>query len=77
MKRGILMQVEQKNNLKLNEFLGRVNAYRLSFLPNSITGRLLEQDGDYLKIQLKSGSEIVAHIDSLVSIWHIRQPEAV
>jgi hypothetical protein len=71
------MQVEEKNKLKLNGFLGRINAYRLSFLPDSITGRLVEQDGDYLKIQLKSGSEIVAHIDSLVSIWHIRQPEVV
>lgn len=68
-------QDEKENKLNLNEFLGRVNAYKLSFLPNSITGRLIEQDGDYLKIQLKSGSEIVAHIDSLVSIWHIRQPE--
>jgi hypothetical protein len=66
-----------QSKINLNEFLGKINAYQLSFLPKSITGRLIEQNGDFLKIQLRSGSVIVAHIDSLVSIWHIRQKQEV
>ena len=66
-----------QNKINLNEFLGKINAYQLSFLPKSITGRLIEQNGDFLKIQLRSGSVIVAHIDSMVSIWHIRQRQGV
>jgi hypothetical protein len=46
-------------------------------MPRSITGKLVEQNGDYLKIELKSGGVIVAHIDSLVSIWNIRQKQEV
>jgi hypothetical protein len=66
-----------QNKINLNEFLGKINAYKLSFLPKSITGRLIEQNGEFLKIEMRSGSVIVAHIDSLVSIWHIRQKEVV
>jgi len=46
-------------------------------MDHSITGKLVEQNGDYLTIELKSGSIIVAHIDSLVSIWHIRPKQEV
>jgi hypothetical protein len=66
-----------QNNIELNEFLGKVNAYQLSFLEKSITGRLIEQNGDFIKIRLKSGNIICCHIDALRSIWHIKQPEAV
>ncbi len=66
-----------QNKINLNEFLGKINAYKLSFLPKSITGRLIEQNGEFLKIEMRSGSVIVAHIDSLVSIWHIRQKQEV
>jgi hypothetical protein len=44
-------------------------------MQKSITGKLIEKNGDYLTIELKSGSVIVAHIDSLVSIWNIRQKQ--
>lgn len=64
-----------QDKLNLNEFTGKINAYKFSFLPKSITGRLVEQNGDYLKIEMRSGSVIVAHIDSLLSIWHIRQKQ--
>ena len=46
-------------------------------MPRSITGKLVEQNGDYLKIELKSSGVIVAHIDSLVSIWNIREKREV
>lgn len=62
-----------QNKINLNEFIGKINAYKLSFLEKSITGRLIEENGNFLKIQLRSGNVIVAHIDSLVSIWQIRQ----
>jgi hypothetical protein len=70
----------QNKQIKINiePFLGKINAYVFRFMDNSITGRLVEQNGDYLTIELKSGSVIVAHIDSLVSIWNIRdKKEAV
>ena len=41
-----------QNKINLDEFLGKINAYQLSFLPKSITGKLIEQNGDFLKIQL-------------------------
>lgn len=62
------------NTIKFNEFLNRVNAYQLSFLDKSITGRLIEANSDYLKIQFRSGDVICCQIDCLKSIWHIRQP---
>jgi hypothetical protein len=46
-------------------------------MDKSITSKLVEKNGDYITIELKSGSVIVAHIDSLVSIWHIRQKQEV
>jgi hypothetical protein len=66
-----------KNKLNLEEYLGQINAYKLTFLKDSITGRLIEQNGNYLRIKTRNGNVIVAHIDTLLSIWHIRQPKAV
>jgi hypothetical protein len=64
-----------QNIIKLDEFLGKVNAYQLSFMDKTITGRLIEQNGDFIKIQLRSGNIICCHIGALRSIWHIKQPE--
>lgn len=65
----------QNKQIKINiePFMNKINAYVFTFMNKSITGRLVEQNGDYLKIELKSGGVIVAHIDSLVSIWNIRE----
>ena len=57
--------------------MNRINAYVFSFMDKSITGKLVEKNGDYITVELKSGSVIVANIDSLVSIWHIRQKQGV
>jgi len=66
-----------QNKINLNEFLGKINAYMLSFLEKSITGKLVEQNGDFLKIELRNGNVIVASVDSLKAIWHIRQKQEV
>ena len=63
--------------INIEPFLNKINAYVFNFMPRSITGKLVEQNGDYLKIELKSGGVIVAHIDSLVSIWNIREKQEV
>ena len=65
----------QNKQIKINiePFMNKINAYVFNFMPRSITGKLVEQNGDYLKIELKSSGVIVAHIDSLVSIWNIRE----
>ena len=63
--------------INIEPFMNKINAYAFNFMPNSITGKLVEQNGDYLKIELKSGGVIVAHIDSLVSIWNIREKREV
>ena len=57
--------------------MNKINAYVFDFLDKSITGRLVDHNEDYLTIELRSGSLIVAHIDSLVSIWNIRQKNEV
>jgi hypothetical protein len=69
----------QDNGSKINiePFMNRINAYVFKFMDKSITGKLVEKNGDYLTIELKSGSVIVAHIDSLVSIWNIREKQEV
>ena len=69
----------QNKQLKINiePFMNKINAYVFNFMPNSITGKLIEQNGDFLKIELKSGGVIVAHMDSLISIWNIRQKQEV
>ena len=63
--------------INIEPFMNKINAYVFSFMPNSITGKLVELNGDYLKIELKSGGVIVAHIDSLISIWNIRPKQEV
>jgi len=64
----------QNKQLKINiePFMNKINAYVFRFMDKSITCRLIEQNGDYLTIELKSGSVVVAHIDSMISIWSIR-----
>jgi hypothetical protein len=63
----------KQNTINIEPFITKINAYVFNFMDKSITGRLVEMNGEYLTIELKSGSVIVAHIDSLVSIWHIRE----
>lgn len=67
----------KQTKINIEPFLNKINAYVFNFMPRSITGKLVEQNGDYLKIELKSGSVIVAHIDTLVSIWNIREKQEV
>jgi len=72
--------MENKNKqskINIDPFMNRINAYVFRFMEKSITGRLIEQNGDYITIELKSGGLIVAHIDSLISIWAIRQKKDV
>jgi hypothetical protein len=57
--------------------MNKINAYAFNFMPNSITGKLVEQNGDYLTIELKSGGVVVANIESLISIWNIRPKHEV
>ena len=63
--------------INIEPFMGKINAYVFKFMDHSITGKLVEQNGDYLKIELKSGGVIVAHIDSLISVWNIREKREV
>jgi hypothetical protein len=63
----------KQSKINIEPFMDRINAYVFKFMDHSITGKLVEQNGDYLTIELKSGGVIVAHIDSLVSIWNIRE----
>ena len=63
--------------INIEPFLNKINAYVFNFMPRSITGKLVEQNGDFLKIELKSGGVVVAHIDSLISVWNIRQKQEV
>jgi len=67
----------KQNTINIKPFMGKINAYVFKFMDKSITGKLIEKNGDYLTIELKSGSVIVAHIDSLVSIWNIREKREV
>ena len=67
----------KQNTINIEPFMNRINAYVFKFMDKSITGRLVEKNGDYITVELKSGSVIVANIDSLVSIWHIRQKQGV
>ena len=66
---------DNQNIINIEPFMNRINAYVFSFMDKSITGRLVEKNGNFITIELKSGSVIVAHIDSLVSIWNIRQKQ--
>jgi hypothetical protein len=65
------------NKINIEPFMNKINAYAFNFMPHSITGKLVEQNGDYLTIELKSGGIVVANIDSLISIWNIRPKHEV
>jgi hypothetical protein len=69
----------QNNNklttINIEPFMNKINAYVFKFMDKSITGRLVEKNGNFITIELRSGSVIVAHIDSMVSIWNIRQKQ--
>ena len=67
----------KQSKINIEPFMNKINAYVFNFMPRPITGKLVEQNGDFLKIELKSGGVIVAHIDSLVSIWNIREKREV
>jgi hypothetical protein len=67
----------KQSRINIEPFINKINAYVFTFMEKSITGKLVEQNDDYLTIELKSGSVIVAHIDSLVSIWNIREKRDV
>jgi len=67
----------KQNTINIEPFINKINAYVFKFMDKSITGKLVEKNGDYLTIELKSGSVIVEHIDSLVSIWNIREKREV
>ena len=67
----------KQDTINIEPFINKINAYVFKFMEKSITGKLVEKNGDYITIELKSGSVIVAHIDSLVSIWNIREKREV
>lgn len=67
----------KQNTINIEPFMKKINAYVFRFMDKSITGKLVEKNGDYITVELKSGSVIVAHIDSLVSIWNIREKKGV
>jgi hypothetical protein len=72
------MENQNKQSIiNIEPFMNKINAYVFKFMDKSITGRLLEKNGDFITVELKSGSVIVAHIDSLVSIWNIREKREV
>jgi hypothetical protein len=68
---------KQHNNINIEPFINKINAYVFKFMDKSITGRLVEQNGNYITVELKSGSVIIAHLDSLVSIWNVRSKPVV
>jgi len=65
----------ESNQINLDNFIGNINAYKFSFMDKSVTGRLIECNDEILTVELKSGSRIVAGIDSLEAIWGIRQKQ--
>jgi hypothetical protein len=38
--------------------MNKINAYVFKFMGKSITGKLVEKNGDYITIELKSGSVV-------------------
>ena len=72
------MEIKSKqNNINIEPFINKINAYMFNFMDHSITGRLVEKNGDFITVELRSGSVIVANLDSLVSIWNIRSKSVV
>jgi hypothetical protein len=43
----------KQNNTNIKPFINKINAYVFNFMDKSITGRLVEENGDYLTIELK------------------------
>ena len=68
---------KQHNNINVEPFINKINAYVFKFMDKSITGKLIEKNGDFITVELKSGSLIIAHLDSLVSIWNVRSKAEV
>jgi hypothetical protein len=62
-----------KNYHKFNRFLGEVNVYRLSFLRNSMTEKLIEHSNEYVKTETRNANIICCGLETLDSIWQIRQ----
>jgi hypothetical protein len=65
----------KSNQINIGNFIGEINAYKFSFMDKSVTGRLIECNDEILTVELKSGSRIVAALDSLEAIWGIRQKQ--
>lgn len=63
----------KSNQINIDNFMNRINAYKFSFMDKSVTGRLIECNDDVLTVELRSSSRIVAALDSLEAIWDIRQ----
>jgi hypothetical protein len=64
---------DKQNNINVEPFINKINAYVFKFMDRSITGKLTGKNGDYILIEMKSGGIICAHIDTLLSIWHIQE----
>lgn len=72
------MEINNKqNNINIEPFINKINAYKFDFIDKSITGKLVEKNGDYITVELRSGSLIVAHVSSLTSIWNVRSKPVV
>jgi hypothetical protein len=67
-----MINENKQNNINVEPFMNKINAYAFKFMDKSITGRLIEKNGDYIMIEMKSGGVICAHLDTLQSIWNIR-----
>jgi len=69
-----------ENKINLDPFMGKINGYKLSFFETSTVGKLTARNGDYITIEFRDGKVIETHIDTIISIWHIRSkqdPEAI
>jgi hypothetical protein len=67
----------KQNNINIEPFINKINAYKFDFMDHSITGRLVEKNDNFITVELRSGSVIVAHVNSLISIWNIRSKPVV
>lgn len=68
------MENENKNNtINVESYLNKINGYLFTFMANSITGKLVKVDGNFITVETRSGSVITAHLSTLMSIWNIHQ----
>lgn len=68
------MENENKNNtINVESYLNKINGYLFTFMANSITGKLVKVDGNFITVETRSGSIITAHLSTLMSIWNIHQ----